>query len=253
MTAFDSSKIKLSRLPDPKDARDFSIRKLIFRDVPLPSRYLINEGGLIYNQESLPACVAFAGAGVKTDQEYLEFKDEIEFDGKWLYNECKKIDGIPDVEGTYIRYALQVMMTSMKEKDSTPICRFLKSEKKPNPKWKIKGYYRIGNEESIDYIKQVIFQYGSIYVGSVWAENWMSGIWNGGYVIPEPIYKEDGSDGGHAYRITGWEDKNTNAFQLTNSWGKIWGKEGRVWLPYTIFEKVKAIDTTDIWKVVDEV
>ena len=42
--------------------------------------------------------------------------------------------------------------------------------------------------------------------------------------------------GGHALVVVGYDDKK-QAFQLMNSWGKEWGKEGFIWVKYEVFGK----------------
>lgn len=252
MSKFSIEKIIFGRIPDTADSRDFNIRKLLYRDVPLPSKYIVNPNTIVYNQGSTPACVGYSAAGVKTDQEYLENTRQklVEFDGLWLYNECKKVDGYPDEAGTQLRYALKIMMKWMKQKDSLPICKWINSEKVPDTKWRIQGYYRISNTEHPDFVKQVIYQYGSVYMGSVWYKNWFG-------VDSKGVLPEGGEpNGGHAYRLIGWDDtigNNNDGFILVNSWGKDWGNDGIVIMPYWVFTQVMYAGCADCWKVVDAV
>ncbi|MBU1134164.1 MAG: C1 family peptidase, partial [Candidatus Omnitrophica bacterium] len=55
-------------------------------------------------------CVSFAcAAGMKEYQELLDYEKLVELSPRFVYSECKKIDGIPQEEGTTIRAAMQVL------------------------------------------------------------------------------------------------------------------------------------------------
>ena len=224
--------IKWGWVKDKEDSRDYPATRLIVKPVVLPKEYIVNPNTIIYDQNGLPACVGFATAGVKTDEEWLQWKKQISFDGEWLYNECKKQDGVPDVEGTFPRVALKIIKSlGMKR---VGLC------KKPEKKWIINSYYRITSNNNDDFIKQVLYQFGSILIGSSWYENWM----NVADLFPIPNKKV----GGHAYRIYGW---NNIGFIVVNSWGKaLWGINGIATMPYDIF-RGEILSEGDCWKLVD--
>lgn len=220
---------------DPRDSRDFPARRLVVTEMPLPSRYFVNPDTVIYDQGSEPACVGYAGAGVKTDEEFTQYRQQVTFNGLWLYRECKKVDGIPNIEGTYPRVALKILQeTGMRESGGLCITR------KPDGHWRIKGYFRIDPGENREFVRQVIYQFGSIMVGSTWYASWMAA----GVVMPEP----DRPTGGHAYRICGWDE---DGFIVVNSWGQFgWGVAGRSIMPWEMFEEV-VLQEGDCWKLID--
>jgi hypothetical protein len=234
------SEVKWGWLKDPVDKRDFPATKLIFTEMPLPSNYFVNPNTPVYNQGSHPACVGFSCAGVKSDEEYLQHRGSFLFDGLWLYNECKKIDGMPGVDGTYLRFAMQILQQQGMRQVAPP-CR----PKKPDTFWEIGAYFRLDNSSSDEFIKQVIFQYGSMAVGSWWYKSWMS--------VGEVFDKPDITTGGHAYRVCGWRDDAPAGWVIVNSWGKIlWGKAGIAIMPYDMFRSAVLDTGADIWKLVDK-
>lgn len=217
---------------DPEDQRDYSAVRLITKEVALPEEYIVDMLTPVYQQGDYPACVGFSAAGIKTDQEFLQRGERIIFDGLWLYEQCKKVDGDPLGEGTYPRVALKIMKDKgMKKKGSWCVSK----------KWKISAFYRVPANSSIDFVKQVIYQFGSIMMGSMWYESWNLA----GAYFPEPDYE----CGGHAYRINGWTDIG---FVVTNSWGtEEWGMGGVSVMPYSMFMDV--LKEGDCWKLVDYV
>ncbi len=236
----DLREVKWGWKKDPVDDRDFPAHLLIYAEMPLPSNYFVYPGTPIYNQGNQPACVGYSCAGVKSDEEYLQHRGSYLFDGLWLYNECKKIDGLPGVDGTYLRFAMQILQQKgIRQAGSLCFSR------KPDSFWEIGAYFRVDNRELTDFIKQVIFQYGSIALGSYWYNSWL----NVGEVFPKPDIK----DGGHAYRLCGWREDAPAGWVVVNSWGKeLWGKEGVAIMPYDMFKTAVLDEGADVWKLVDK-
>lgn len=229
------SDIKWGWVKDQVDSRDFLAKRFIVSEFPLPSTYMVYPGTIIYNQGTHPACSGFASAGVKTDEEYTQTKSRIMFDGLNLYNKCKEIDGYPG-PGTYLRFALKILQEQGIKQAGLPC-----TKKLPDLNWKIKAYFRVETDSTIDFVKQVVFQYGSLLIGSYWYSNWMSVK----DIFPTPSV---GVVGGHAYRICGWND---TGFIVANSWGKLlWGKGGIATMPYDIFMK-NILPIGDVWKLID--
>jgi C1A family cysteine protease len=227
---------------DPEDSRDFPAKKLILakKAVFLPEEYIVNKDTIIYDQGSTPRCVAYSSSGVKTDEEFLQYKQQYKFDADWLYSECKKIDGIPNQEGTYPRIACKILMEKG-TKLAASGCFLKKAMNKPDKKWAIAGYYRLENSLTDNDIKQILFTYGSFLAASSWYANWSDKF----SVFPEP---KGGSEGGHAYRVIGW---NKTGWIVANSWGSIlWGDKGIATMPFNIFRE-HVLSEGDSWKLVD--
>jgi len=227
--------IKFGWLKDPVDSRDFPARSLVYAALPLPKTYWCNPNTPVYNQGSTPSCVGYASAGVKTDEEFIQHGEEYTFDGLWLYKKCKKVDGIPNQAGSYPRIALKILQ-EMGIRQNTIPCK----KTKPDSFWKIKAYYRVTEEDTDETIKQIIFQYGSLLIGSTWYSSWNSVK----EVFPDP---GNAISGGHAYRVCGW---NEVGWVVVNSWGKLlWGIKGMATMPYDMFRS--KVIFGDVWKIID--
>ncbi|MCX6724261.1 MAG: peptidoglycan-binding protein [Candidatus Staskawiczbacteria bacterium] len=182
------------------------------------------------NQGLLPICVGESGA---TINEYEKRRQEIavEFDGQWLYDECKKIDGLPaGTQGTYFRAVLSVL----KNKGAKPVGG--KEEDAGN--YKIAGYVQV--EPNFDAIKRAIWKWGTVLMGF---RVYTGGSWNA-----SPIKIPSGSkvSGGHA---TVGKAFTKEFIRGQNSFGAGWGSNGDFdfgseFLPYECWAVVQDIPTT---------
>lgn len=182
----------------------------------LPDSYIIPYQLTILDQNGYSACVGFSGASLKAEKERRE-QNLIDFDGLWLYQECKKIDGMPNEDGTFLRAAMKVL----KDTGAKPLNQ---SETKAS-KYKIGGYTKV-DDTSFKGLKSAIYQNGVILSG-------FSGDnvgWQTAYVKP-PVNIQ----WGHAVALIGF-NKDYIIFQ--NSWGLAWGKKGIGYIPknYLPFE-----------------
>lgn len=88
--------------------------------------------------------------------------------------------------------------------------------------FKIDSYFRCNNNDAI---KKCILQYGPVLACIPWYDTFKvdkSNILSG---------EQEGEYGYHAIMIYGW---NKDGFLFQNSWGKLWGHNGRAILPYSI-------------------
>ena len=240
-------------LKDIPDERDFLTEKLIkdlrFSAVPLPDEY--NPPTIIYNQGQTPQCAAYAGAGIKTDEEYAECGKLLTFDARWLYARAKEQDGIPDQPGTYTRVINDILLKQgipILSKSSCPLSFLKPKPPEPTPDDirekaylnRIQAYYRILLSDLDELIKQIIFQFRSISAASMWYEEWNS--------ARETFSEPKTPQTPHAYRLKGWK---RNGWIIPNSWGKIlWGIGGESVMPFSMFRDV-VLPQGDVWKLVD--
>jgi len=145
----------------------------------------------------MPSCVGHSCAYIKQDKEKRE-RNTIVFNGDWIYQQCKKEDGIPSVEGTYFRQGLKILQ----DQGAVPA---LGGD--PTP-YKI-GNYVIIDKLTAEEIKKAIFLYGSVLAGFRGTnEGWR------GEVIRKPAEGE--KIWGHAVCLIGYDQ---DYFYGINSWG----------------------------------
>ncbi len=106
----------------------------------------------VLNQGFEPSCVGFSCSAMKQYMELRERNYKV-FDGSWIYNECKKIDGMPTFPGTYLRSGLTILKTiGAKTGNENPA------------KYKIKMFAKV-DDLSFEGIKKAIFLYGVVLAG----------------------------------------------------------------------------------------
>ena len=228
---------------DPEDARDLVWRACVApQSVSVPKKFRLSALGRVLNQGAEPKCVAFSTASLKMHQEFKEHKKYYTFDPHWLYGECKKVDGIPDVGGTYLRVALKIVQ------ENGYLAKAERYKLKKDTGFKIEKYVRLTSKQQI---KEAIYHVGPVVFGIAVDEGIYKPVRG---IVPEP----GGENlGGHAMTITGYDDNkkcqgSRGAFLIKNSWGRNYGSKGYIWLPYSHFDHYegwdawRSVDTTDL-------
>lgn len=230
----------------PDDNRDWAYRK-IYKAVPLPSKFSRRgEMTPIRDQGKFGTCTWFAGSGIKDWQESMDWKTQILTSPLFGYCESKKIDGIPNQEGSYPRIVMEVLTkkgvclekTFPYSKMSWPVLPSVPSQCYPEAlKYKIGGYARIS---VLDELKQAIFQSGPCLAGIMVCDSFVKTS-DGFIPIPgEGDILQDNILGGHALCVVGFDDNLTHGkykgyLEVRNSWGPDWGDHGYCWIPYDFF------------------
>lgn len=200
-------------VPSPVDYRDVPASALFTSDSPIPATYQEPFPLFQKQQGSNPFCVGESGSTLLEYDKQKAGLLDIEFDGAWLYNECKKIDGIPNVQGTYYRAALSVL----KNKGCKPV----NGTDADAANYKIAAYVQV-DDMSFDGLKRAIFTFGTIMMGF---HIYSNGSWQNAYItIPA------GSTivAGHATVGRGYNDQYIIG---KNSWGPYWGDNGNFYVP----------------------
>ena len=228
-------------LPDPVDERDLLWRAVVSPSaLSVPPSFKLTSLGAVLDQGDKPWCVAYGSATLKMQQEFKEHKKFYSFDPEWLYTECKKLDGSPNTDGTYIRVALKIIQ------DSGYLARAERYKLKSDTYFKIDRYVRL---TSIQQIKEAIYHVGPVVFGitvdeSIYSPNRLG-------VIPEP--DESKVIGGHCMVAVGWDDNkkcdnSRGAVLVKQSWGTNYGNSGFIWIPYTHF---LTYSDYDAWRTID--
>jgi len=99
---------KTGLVESPVDGRDIMLEGIVstvirypkFRPAPFDLDWRL--------QGTNPHCVGFGTASLNQQMKARQ-KIYTPFDGSWIYEQCKKIDGQPNLQGTYLRAGLQVL------------------------------------------------------------------------------------------------------------------------------------------------
>ena len=242
-------KFSLGCFKDPLDHRDIPMG-LVLPAVPIPVSFDFTKlMSPVRNQGSEGTCVAFASVtGVKEFQDKKEYHKLIKLSPRFLYNFCKKFDGIPFEDGTYPRIAMKVLLNYgvchesfwpyVAQKKSRP--RF--GADKDALKFKIKAYARIKSQLEM---KRSLLVNGPFVAGVEVFESWFTKkVQNGGIILMPK--RKDNSVGGHAICIVGYDDK-LKIFKFKNSWGANWGNDGYGYLSYLYMKMYCG----DAWSATD--
>ena len=203
----------------------------------------------IKDQGMRGTCVAHAAAACLEAELIKKGKAKIKLDlsEQYLYWACKNIDGAPNGEGTFIEYAVEVLLNGVaKEKLAGGICTEKESVYNPlpiagnesqaplaaaarnmfksNKQYRALNYTRV-KQNSIKALKTALAAGQcvglSVYTYHFWTDDF---AWREG-VISLPIGIEP--DGAHAVCLVGYRDFDASHgdgyFIFKNSWNKTWG------------------------------
>ncbi len=251
---------KLGCIRDKFDQRDYLMRAYLPL-VKLPKKIdWTLKMSPVRDQGQEGTCVGFASTtGMKEYQEKLDYQKLILLSPRFLYSECKKIDGMPGEEGTTIRAAMKVLKNNgvCQEKfwpyrpQGHGLASYGQSHQpqqknKPKPgasanakKFRILTYARI---LELDELRLSLVTKGPAVLG-VEVFKGMFEAKKG--LVPMPK-KAERSIGGHAICAVGYDDTK-ELFKFKNSWSVKWGDRGYGYLP---FEYIKRY-MMDAWSSVD--
>ena len=239
-------KRKMGCLRDKLDERDFLMRSYLpLVKLPVKLDYTVKMSP-VRDQGDEGTCVGFASSvGMKEYQEQKDYEKLVVLSPRYLYSECKKIDGMPESEGTSIRMAMKVLFDKgvCRENFWPYVPKQINKAKSgavaDAKKFKVKSFARILN---LHELRTSLAVNGPCVIGVQVYEGMMDAK-NG--VVPMPG-KEEYSVGGHAICHVGYED-GKKRIKFKNSWSEKWGDNGYGYLPYTYIEKFMM----DAWSSVD--
>lgn len=178
-------------IPSPIEEQDRlvsgELSKAISRPEKCPPPFVLTEINQLNNSESQYACVACGASGLRQTSSRMQdiFED---CDYIWLYKECKKIDGIPNLNGTTLKAVLTVAK-KIGIKTTTGKLR------------KIKEYKKIINPNDQSQMETAIFLYHAVLAAVTLSNNGWKGE-----IVRMPLAGEP--TGGHGIVINGFDTEN---------------------------------------------
>ena len=235
-------KYPLGSIPSPLDMRDFPLasapRFKVAQQTVFPASFTLPGGIPAPLDQDGGKCVAFSSIGVKNYQEHLQL-------GQWLYDDnsadalyaqCKAIDGIPDIEGTYPRVALNILQTV----GATAI---------NGHHYLIGPYYTLldGNPVESNIKTSLVYYKRPVLIALHWFNSWYSLGPNA--TVPTP---SGGIPGDHEMWIWGYATTiaGKTLWRIEQSWGDGWGNKGRFYLPND-YVVDPACGVSDLWVTID--
>lgn len=223
--------------PDP---RDYIYSKVFTVDpAQLPSRFILNDTAS-YDKQIIGDCGGESGRSAYD----IYLQGTVDVSPDFLYEEAKKIDGMPNVEGTSPKAIVSTMKNvGVCERPFYPTITDFHSLPVPSPdaytsaaKYKISQYAKI---QSLDELKHAIVSGNPVLTAVVCCDNFVH-CENGFIDTPFGTLL-----GGHLLISKGFDDNLEHTFangvtrkgfvRCKNSWGPDWGDKGDCWIAYDFF------------------
>ncbi len=242
---------------DPKEYDKADVFEPLADNVknPLPERVSLEAfAPPRLNQGQQGSCVAWASAYAArsiVNNEVTKQKPTTEsaFSPSYLYNQIKLGN---DCQGSYLIRAME----NMQKGGVAPFSKFAYDDqdcsRPPTPeaaeiaqRYKIKDFQRLSKtddpQSGVDMLamKQHLNQGSPCVIGMMVGGSFMQEMEGQDKWIPnESDYQQSGF-GGHAMCVIGYDDYKfgqEGGFQIMNSWGTSWGKNGLAWVSFRDFE-----------------
>lgn len=201
------------------------------------------------NQGEQGSCVAWSSAygaqTILTAAATHQDPNTIRFSPSYLYNQIR-LDGC---QGSY----LQKAMETMQRNGGVPLSQYPYNDQDCNREPSssdvqagrqnvIHGFTRLTNgdninEISVRAIKEHLAKDAPVAIGMMVGQSFMQDMMGQELWRPAPGDESGMGMGGHAMCVIGYDDsKYGGAFQIMNSWGPEWGKNGVAWVRYSDFK-----------------
>jgi hypothetical protein len=201
------------------------------------------------NQGQQGSCVAwscaYASQTVLTAAATGQDPNKIVFSPAYLYNQIK----LEGCEGSYIQRAMEAMSRN----GGVPLSQFPYTDQDCNRepdqsdiqegrKNLIHGFTRLTNGDNLDEIsvraiKEHLAKDAPVAIGMMVGQSFMQDMMGQELWEPQGMDESGVGMGGHAMSVIGYDDRKFGgAFQVMNSWGPEWGKNGVAWIRYGDFK-----------------
>lgn len=217
---------------------------------PLPEaisllRFAPNRG----NQGQQGSCVAWSSAyaaqTILTAAATGQDPNQVVFSPSYLYNQIR----LEGCQGSYIQRAME----SMQKNGGLPLNQYeyndqdcerepSSSEVQRGRQNVIHGFTRITNGDNINEIsvrgiKEHLNKNAPVAIGMMVGQSFMQDMMGRELWTPQGMDESQMGMGGHAMCVIGYDDRKFGgAFQIMNSWGPEWGKNGVAWVRYGDFK-----------------
>ncbi len=217
---------------------------------PLPEavsllRYAPTRG----NQGQQGSCVAWSSAyaaqTILTSAATGQDPNSIVFSPSYLYNQIK----LEGCQGSYIQRAMEAMQknggVSLRQypySDQDCESQPSSSDVQTGRQNLIHGFTRLTNgdninEISVRAIKEHLNKNAPVAIGMMVGQSFMQDMMGRELWTPQGMDESQMGMGGHAMCVIGYDDRKFGgAFQIMNSWGPEWGKNGVGWVRYGDFK-----------------
>ena len=202
------------------------------------------------NQGQQGSCVAWSSAyaaqTIATAAATGADPNTIRFSPSYLYNQIR----LEDCQGSYVQKAME----AMQHNGGVPLSQYPYNdqdcEREPTSsditegrQNTIHGFTRLTSGDNINAIsvraiKEHLAKDAPVVIGMMVGQSFMQPM------LGEELWQPQGMDasemgmGGHAMCVIGYDDRKFGgAFQIMNSWGQEWGKNGIGWIRYSDFKQ----------------
>ena len=202
------------------------------------------------NQGQQGSCVAwscaYASQTILTSAATGQSPDAIAFSPSYLYNQIR----LEDCQGSY----LQKAMEAMRSNGGVPLSQYpyndqdcarmpSSSDVEAGRQNTIHGFTRLTSGDNINLInirsiKEHLAKDAPVAIGMMVGQSFMSDMMGQDLWEPSGMDESQMGMGGHAMSVIGYDDrKYGGSFQIMNSWGPDWGRNGVAWVRYGDFQR----------------
>ena len=201
------------------------------------------------NQGQQGSCVAwscaYASQTILTAAATGQNPDQIRFSPSYLYNQIR----LEGCQGSYIQRAMEAMQKNGGVAWSQYPYDDQDCERQPGSsdvqsgrQNVIHGFTRITNGDNVNEIsvrgvKEHLAKNAPVAIGMMVGQSFMQDMTGQELWKPQGMDQSQMGMGGHAMSVIGYDDRKFGgAFQIMNSWGPEWGKNGVAWVRYGDFK-----------------